>query len=232
MWLSSETKTCHVYQGKEHLTANCPRIQERGRNEKRILRFSELYRKKRVNADNVNTIYRKAAAISQKKSYLDAARGPSSETTNANSNSTEARLSYLEEAIRSMQIILNKLVEKNTTAKASMEPIPALQNPQKTPSKTSGQTAPAHKTLERKIPPKEKPVQSIDINSSIHNPNQSNKANNNSQTGERMNALEKSVKELLLLVSKLQPTLPNDTPNRSQDTDVHMEIPAHNIVPQ
>src|SRR6266487_1076294 len=215
MWLTPETKTCHVCQGKEHLAANCPRIQERGRNEKRILRFSELYRKKRVNADNVSTIHRKAAAINQRKSYLDAARGPSSETTNANPNSTEARLSYLEEAIRSMQTTLNKLVEKNTIAETSSEPIPAPQNSQKTPPKASKQTAPAHKTPEKKTPPKEKPGQNADINSSIHNPNQSNNVNNNSQTGERMNALEESVRELLLLVSKLQPTLSNNTPNGS-----------------
>ena len=131
-----------------------------------------------------------------------------------------------------MQITFNKLIKKNTTAETSMEPIPASQNSQKTPSKTSKQIASAHKTLERKTFPKEKPVQSIDINSSIHNPNQNNKVNNNSQTGERMNALEESVKELLLLISKLQPMLPNNTSNRSQDTDIHIEIPIHNIILQ
>jgi hypothetical protein len=35
--------------------------------------FSDLYRKKKINADNVDNIHRKAVAITQKKSYVEAA---------------------------------------------------------------------------------------------------------------------------------------------------------------
>jgi hypothetical protein len=66
-WLRLEIKTCHICQGQEHLAANCPRIQERKRNKRRILKFSNLYHKKRVNTDNVNSIHKKAEAIIQKK---------------------------------------------------------------------------------------------------------------------------------------------------------------------
>jgi len=114
MWLSPETKTCHICQGKEHLAANCPRIQERGRNEKRILKLSELYKKKHVNADNVGTIYKKAEAInSRRKSYLDAAKGLSLRTTNVSPDNIEARLCHLEKALGTIQVVLEKLIEKN-----------------------------------------------------------------------------------------------------------------------
>src|SRR6266487_5012786 len=104
MWLSAETKTCHICQGKEHLAANCSRIQERGRNKRRILRISELYKRKRVNADNVSTIHKKANAILQKKSYLEAARGTPSTPTNL--TSIKVRMMHLEKTVMNIQVVL------------------------------------------------------------------------------------------------------------------------------
>src|SRR6266487_1211085 len=141
MWLSPETKTCHICQGKEHLAANCPRIQEKGRNEKRILKLSELYKKKHVNADNVGTIHKKAEAInSRKKSYLDAAKGPSPRTANTSPDNIETKLYHLEKVIGTIQVILEKLIEKNVQAKTGTKPDPAPHYSQKTLPRTVKQT--------------------------------------------------------------------------------------------
>ena len=54
-WTEAETKTCHVCLSTQHLAAVYPKIQDRQRNENRINRLADLYKRKRVEADNMNT---------------------------------------------------------------------------------------------------------------------------------------------------------------------------------
>jgi len=135
MWLEPDTKTCHICQGREHLAANCPRIQERSRNERRILKFSDLYKRKKVNADNVDVIHKKAAAITQKKTYLEAAQ--TTTKTQDKPHSIETRLSHLERTMETIQEVLNKLLEKSI---AQEEEKQKLIQPLATPKKRQPNT--------------------------------------------------------------------------------------------
>src|SRR5947209_10901363 len=71
-WLKPEVKTCHICQGTEHKAANCSRIQDQEKNERKILKYSGIYRRKGVDADNVDSIHKKADTITQKKTYRQA----------------------------------------------------------------------------------------------------------------------------------------------------------------
>ena len=54
-WTETETKTCHVCLSTQHLAAACPKIQDRRRNANRINKLTDLYKRKKVEADNINT---------------------------------------------------------------------------------------------------------------------------------------------------------------------------------
>src|SRR6266487_4241562 len=44
-WTKTETKTCHVCLSTQHLAAACPKIQDRRRNENRINKLADLYKR-------------------------------------------------------------------------------------------------------------------------------------------------------------------------------------------
>jgi hypothetical protein len=219
MWLQPETKTCHICQGREHLAANCPRIQERTKNERKILKFSDLYKRKRVNADNVDTIHKKAAAITQRKSYSEAAQ-----TTVPASNgppSIEARLARLERTMNIIQTQLNRIIEKHNTTDTD-EFHKTIITPKETTSnfRTPRQQ---HKTPEKKPTHTEKPKNQSDIETSIHNPTNSEKETATPQTAQRMSNLENSVDRILQMLNQLQ-----NTPKKPSDTSTPMETQTTN----
>ena len=141
-WFRPEIKTCHICQGTEHMAANCPRIQDRERNERKILKYSDLYRRKKVNTDNVDNIHKKANTITQKKSYLQAARGAIPKDKNTVGLTIEDRLSSLERAMITIQEVLNKIIEKSSLEeeeKANLtQPLETPENPNflRTPQRT------------------------------------------------------------------------------------------------
>src|SRR6185369_14982578 len=64
-WTETETKTCHVCLSTQHLAAACPKIQDRRRNENRINKLADLYKRKKVEANNINTFQKKVTNINQ-----------------------------------------------------------------------------------------------------------------------------------------------------------------------
>ena len=132
-----------------------------------------------MNADNVSTIYRKAAVITQKRSYSETAKGPSTAMANASANSIETRLAYLENAVAT---ILDRLIEKDSTPKRTTRPNPTPQTPQRPISLTQTQKAPTHKTPEKRPPTQKKPVHPTGIDTSIHNPDNNTATNINTNT--------------------------------------------------
>ncbi len=231
MWLSAETKTCHICQGKEHLAANCPRIQERGRNERRILRISELYKRKRVNADNVSTIHRKADAISQKKSYLEAAKGTSTAPTDL--ASIVIRMTHVEEAIINIQTILKELIKKGSLTEKTPKPNTTTPPHQKAPPKVLDQHTLTNKTPERSSSPNKTSKNSAGINASIHNPSHNTNTNtvNVSELVDRMDTFEGNVNKILHILSQFQATTSDDH-NNDQDVDIDMETQASTTISQ
>jgi len=229
MWLSANTKTCHICQGKEHLAANCPRIQERGRNERRILRISELYKRKRVNTNNVSTIHKKADTILQKKSYLEAARGTPS--TPINLASIEVRMTHLEEAVMNIQVILKELIEKGSLTEKTPEPTSTTPSHQEVPPKAHGQHTPTSKTPEKNTSPNKTPRNTTSINASIYNPNRNTNTVNISELVNRMDTFEGNVNKILHILTQVQATTP-DNHNDDQDMNTHMETQTHNTISQ
>jgi hypothetical protein len=219
MWLDPGTKTCHICQGREHLAANCPRLQERTRNERKILKFSDLYKRKRVNADNVDVIHKKAAAITQKKSYSEAAQ-----TTVPTSNgppSIETRLARLERTMATIQTQLNKILGKYSVHDTS-DRNETMTTPEKTipnPKALKQQ----YKTPEKRTTNNEKPKNQSDIETSIHNPSNPEKETTNPQTTQRMNNLENSVDKILQMLNQLQ-----NTPSKPSNTLTPMEVQETN----
>ena len=83
-WAKTDTSTCQICTNPNHKAANCPVIQERERNQKRIQKLAELYKRKNVQADNVQKIFKKAENIKNKQAALRPAT--------KNPNRPEARL--------------------------------------------------------------------------------------------------------------------------------------------
>jgi hypothetical protein len=229
MWLEPETKTCHICQGREHLAANCPRIQERNRNERKILKFSDLYKRKRVNADNVDSIHKKAANITQKKSYLEAAKTTIS--TPKNQNSIEARLTRLEDAMKTIQKTINRLLEKNSTHKTSKPTSTPTQTPitLKKPSPNTELTKQQQpRTPEKKSTNSKKSKNQSDIETSVHNPCNSEDTFPTPQAAQRMSILETNVNKILQMLNQLQDSPYQATNNNSISP---MELQDPNTIP-
>src|SRR6266487_5063440 len=69
-WTKADTKTCHICQSKEHLAADCSRLQDKIKNERKISKLATLYTKKRVETSGAKSVINKANSIQKgKKTY-------------------------------------------------------------------------------------------------------------------------------------------------------------------
>src|SRR6185369_12997889 len=62
-WTSEESKNCNICQATEHLSKNCPKKNNRRRNEKRIMKLAALYERKHVKTINAKTIINQTIKI-------------------------------------------------------------------------------------------------------------------------------------------------------------------------
>jgi hypothetical protein len=164
-------------------------------------------------------IHKKAAAITQKKSYSEAAQ-----TTVPTSNgppSIETRLARLERTMATIQTQLNKILGKYSVHDTS-DRNETMTTPEKTipnPKALKQQ----YKTPEKRTTNNEKPKNQSDIETSIHNPSNPEKETTNPQTTQRMNNLENSVDKILQMLNQLQ-----NTPSKPSNTLTPMEVQETN----
>src|SRR3989440_5219003 len=125
-WTEAETKTCHVCLSTQHLAAVCPKIQDRQRNENRINRLADLYKRKRVEADNMNTFQKKITNINQRKMlYLEAAQ--KNHTPSGPLAQLEAKIAKIESFMETMQIVIQHIIDKGIAQEKKEEIIAAVE---------------------------------------------------------------------------------------------------------
>src|SRR3989440_1780690 len=142
-WTETETKTCHVCLSTQHLAAACPKIQDRRRNENRINKLADLYKRKKVEADNINTFQKRVTNNNQKKT-------PNLEHDRKNHNSSplaqlEAKIAKIESFMETMQVVLQQIIDKGIAQERKEEIMAAIEK-EKKKKKTSPPPTPHSKT--------------------------------------------------------------------------------------
>src|SRR6266487_6353933 len=136
-WTTTDTKTCHICQSRDHLAAVCPRLQDKTKNEKRISKLAELYTRKRLNIPSTKNVIKKAANIKKQKTYSQAAQ--EGIETNIQAKSIEDRLSKVEKlldtALFTIQEIINKGIVEENRAELQKEIFQRNQQNHNTPSR-------------------------------------------------------------------------------------------------
>ena len=112
-WTQEKSKNCNICQSPEHLAKNCPRKNDRRRNEKRITKLAALYERKNVETTNAKTVINKAIKINSKKSYSQVAtEAHASQTINTRLDNMESRMNRIEKLLETALFALQQIIKK------------------------------------------------------------------------------------------------------------------------
>ncbi len=212
-WTTTDTKTCHICQSRDHLAAVCPRLQDKTKNEKRISKLAELYTRKRLNIPSAKNIIRKAENFKKQKTYSQAAQ----EGIETQAKSIEDRLSKVEKlldtALFAIQEIINKGIVEENRAELQKEISHRNQQNHNTPSRPPNppkkQNAPTN--TQDNTPINTQPTEKNDntLSNSIHAPIKDNSLSISTEA--RISTLESNIIRLIQLVEATQRSAPTDT---------------------
>jgi hypothetical protein len=221
-WTTTDTKTCHICQSRDHLAANCPRLQDRAKNEKRISKLANLYVKKKLDIPSAKNIIKKANNLKQQKqkSYSQVAQEGAG-IHNTQTQSIEDRLSRIENlldtALFAIQQIINKGIAQEERLELQKEIDLRNQQINKTPSKPP-------KSLNTHTNPTNNIQKAPAVKKSTNNKTESHKDNTiftsihapikddsiSIATDTRMTTLENNMSKVIHLLETLQNTTPKE----------------------
>ena len=130
-WENPNTKCCHSCHSPDHIAKFCPRREEKVKNEARIKKLADIYTKRHVKADNMETIMKKAERISKPTNNLQ--KTYANITAEANTSALEKRFRKIETDLADINKILNNLVHLlhiNGTIKEPPTPSHITKHPQ------------------------------------------------------------------------------------------------------
>jgi len=112
-WTPEGSKNCNICQATEHLAKNCPKKNDRRRNEKRITKLAALYERKHVETTNAKTIINQANKITNRKSYSQVAtEAHASQTLTARLDTMENRMDRVEKLLEAALFALQQVIKK------------------------------------------------------------------------------------------------------------------------
>ena len=204
-WTKADTKTCHICQSKEHLAANCPRLQDKVKNERKISKLATLYTKKRVETSGAKSVINKANSIQKgKKTYSQAAQEATSTSNNALNPALENRLVKIENLLNTALFAIEQIINKGIAEEERQELQDQIDarsaNLLKTPSKAPKRNSTKPK-YDQQINANQHRTTPSSLGASIHAPITDNSFTVAAEA--RILALETSIQKLTFLIQKV-----------------------------
>jgi len=203
-WTKADTKTCHICQSKEHLAVDCPRLQDKVKNEKKISKLATLYAKKRVETSGAKSIINKANSIQRgRKTYSQAAQEATSTNYNPLNPVLETRLTKIENLLNTALFVIEQIINKGIAEEERQELQDQIDARSadllKTPSKNPKKTSSAAKNYQHHI--NQNQTTPLSLYTSIHTPITDNSFTIAAEA--RISALEASIQKLTSLIQKV-----------------------------